>query len=144
MTRGGSENGPVRFKIRTFYHQMSVRVFRVFVFLSETFCVQFLEFILFVVAASAGPLPVQFMSWCDLRRPLWSRFSSYSKLSRMGSCPVSLRKRSRSSGRSPMVAALVMGWKWTIWWPPSTRSRSRTNFTLRSSSKSRARAVAQP
>lgn len=90
---------------------MSVRVFRVFVFLSETFCVQFLEFILFVVAASAGPLPVQFMSWCDLRRPLWSRFSSYSKLSRMGLCPVSLRKRSRSSGRSPMVAALVMGWK---------------------------------
>lgn len=68
----------------------------------------------------------------------------YSKLSRIGSCPVSRRKRSRSSGVIPMEALLVMGWKKTMAWPPSRRSRSRTSFTLWSLSKSTESAVAQP
>lgn len=68
----------------------------------------------------------------------------YSKLSRTGSCPVSLRKRSRSSGVSPMEALLVMGWKKTMSWPPFSKSWSRTNFTLWSLSKSTESAVAQP
>lgn len=68
----------------------------------------------------------------------------YSKFSRIGSCPVSLRKRSRSSGVSPMEALLVMGWKKTMSWPPFSRFWSRTSFTLWSLSKSTESAVAQP
>lgn len=61
----------------------------------------------------------------------------------MGSCPVFFTNVRKSSGLKPMVAALVIGWKYTFSCPPSKKAESRTNFTSPSSQNS-AKGVAQP
>ena len=47
----------------------------------------------------------------------------------IGSCPVALTYFMKSSGFIPVVASLLMGWKYTVWWLSSTKLASNKNVT---------------